>query len=200
MPNVKRTENDRFIGESFQTKKGYMIRQPFAAPATASTTAIHAAANSTAVLTTGITNPDMPRLLTVVSAGSGHNAAGTVTINGTDIRGNTISDAIVLNGNTAVAGVKAFKTVTSIDLSGVTGNDANNTVAVGTSAKLGLSRICQEDSAFLGSSDGVFEATRPVITKHATDISQNVVSFNTAPNGAKNLTVWYGSIELTTAA
>lgn len=180
-----------------QASSGYIRRQKWTHPAVASTTAVHAAINSNAVVTTGITNPDFPRVLTVVGAGSGHNAAGTVTINGTDVRGNTIADTLTLNSNTTVTGVKAFKTVTSIDFTAVTGNDANNTVAVGTGAALGLDRIMDADEYINGSVDGVYEATRATIVVNATDISKNTITFNTTLANTKTFRAVYVTKEFT---
>ena len=184
------------INQDIQNSKGYLRRQIWTHPAVSSTTAVHAAINSAVVVTTGITNPDFPRILTIVGAGSGHNAAGTVTINGTDIRGTVISDAIVLNSNTTVSGVKAFKTVTSIDFTAVTGQDANNTVAIGTGAKLGLDRMCAGDETILGTVDGTKEATVPVITSGAT-IALNVISFNTTLANTKVFVADYVANEVT---
>lgn len=200
MPNVKRTESDRFIGESFQTKKGYIVRQAFPAPVAAAAANVLAAQTVAALVTSGITSPVTPSVLSIVGGGGTHTASGNVVITGTDVRGNVITDTIVLNSNTTVSGIRVFKTVTSVDLTGVSGIGAASTVSVGTTAKLGLNRICQEDSALLGAVDGVFEATRPVISFNATDISKNFVTFNTAPNGAKNFALFYGTAELTTAA
>ncbi len=186
-----------FVG-SMQSADGYVRRQKWTHPAVGATTAIHAAINSALVVTTGITNPDFPRVLTIVGAGSGHSAAGTVTINGTDIRGNVIADTITLNGNTTVAGVKAFATVTSLDFTSVTGNDANNTVAIGTAAPLGLDRLMTADEYINGSVDGTFEATRATITYDASDISKNTVSFNTALANTKTYRAIFVTKELTT--
>lgn len=197
MSSLDKQPYKREVRSEVQATSGYVRRQKWTHPALGATTAIHAAVNSTAVLTTGITNPDFPRVLTVVSAGSGHNAAGNVVINGTDIRGNVISDTITLNGNTAVAGVKAFKTVTSIDLTGVTGNDANNTVAVGTGPALGLDRIMTADEYVNGSVDGTFESTRATITYDSADISKNTVTFNTALANTKVYRAVYVTKEAT---
>lgn len=180
-----------------QSLTGYIRRQRWTNPALGTTTAVHAAINSAAVVTTGITNPDFPRVITIVGAGSGHNAAGNVVINGTNIRGVVIANTIALNGNTTVAGTKAFATVTSLDFTGVTGNDANNTVAVGTGAALGLDRLMNADEYINGSVDGVFEATRATITTDATDISKNTVLFNTALANTKTYRAVFVTKELT---
>lgn len=189
----------REIRQEVQAATGYLRRQKWVHPALGTTTAVHAAINSAALVTTGITQPDFPRVLTVVGAGSGHNAAGTVTINGTDIRGNVIADTLTLNSNTTVVGVKAFASVVSLDFTAVTGNDVNNTIAVGTGAPLGLDRIMDADEYINGSVDGVFEATRATITINATDISKNVVSFNTALANTKTYRAVYVTKEITAA-
>lgn len=61
-------------------------------------------------------------------------ATAVLTVTGTDLYGNPLVESITLNGTTAVAGKKAFKTVTSIYASAAcTGN-----VFVGTTDVLGL--------------------------------------------------------------
>jgi|SRR6266487_885115 len=147
----------------------------------------------------GFTQPDFPRTLNVVSTLSDHDAAGVVTITGTDIRGNVISDAITLNGNTSVPGVHAFKTVTNIDLSAVTAIDATAGVEVGTDAVLGLDRIMDADEYINGSVDGTFESTRATITYDSSDISLNTVTFNTALANTKTYRAVYVTKEITTS-
>ena len=194
----------RDAAQQFQSPSGAIRRQKWTAPAAASTTAVHAAVNSNAVITTGITNPDKPRNVTIVGAGSGHAATGNVVINGTDIRGNAISETLALNSNTTVAGNKAFATVTSIDMTGVSGNDANDTVAVGTGVKLGLDRNLLDQSVLDGYADGVREATFPTVAASGTvataSISSNTVSFNTAPNGTHNFSVYFATTDITEAS
>ena len=65
-------------------------------------------------VTTGITNPAVPR--NAVIDGSASNIAGNVVINGTNFNGDTITETIPLNGTTAGVGAKAFKTITSVVL------------------------------------------------------------------------------------
>ena len=147
------------------------------APLAAAATAVHAAISTAAVVTAAITNPDYARLITITGAGSGHAATGNVVINGTDINGSTISDTIALNGNTTVAGVKAFATVTSIDTTGVSGIDANDTVQVGIGSGLGLDAYCDKFS-FKGVS-GVSSFTFDTAT-----ISKNVVTLSASLDGS----------------
>lgn len=195
MPALAGEKNTRYWGDQFQSKKGYITRHTWTAPLAAAAATIHALVNSNAVITTGITQPDFPRLLSIVGGGSGHSAAGTVTINGTDIRGNVIAETLTLNGNTTVPSTKAFASVTNIDMTAVTGNDVNNTVSVGISAKLGIGRVCTTDSVIFGTVNNTKEATVPIITSN-TDIAKNVVSFNTVPDGSKNFVLVYETEEL----
>lgn len=199
MATVK-TPTVRYIGKSFQTADGYVKTQSWTAPLAASTTAVHAAINSNAVVTSGITSPDVARNVTIVGAGSGHLAAGTVTINGTDIRGATLSETLTLNSNTTVVGSKAFASVTSIDLTAVTGNDVNNTVAVGIGTKLGLSRcLPAANTVFVATTDGVTD-TAPTVATSATVVASNTAIMNTAPNASHNYLIAFVSSELTSAA
>lgn len=121
------------------TIAGYHVISYQITPALASTTAVHAAITlpdtGTTVVTTGITNPDFPRLLTITGSASG--ITGNVIIIGTDINDETLTDTIASSGSSTVASTKAFKTVTSIEVPAKT-NSSGDTIAVGTSAKVGF--------------------------------------------------------------
>jgi hypothetical protein len=94
-----------------------LFRRYLNAPDAASATAVHAAANLAADaqdVASNITNPDIPRIVTVKGNVSG--IAGNVVITGTNIAGAAKTDTIALNGTSEVLGVKAFKTVTNINL------------------------------------------------------------------------------------
>lgn len=86
------------------------------APA-ASSTGVHAAMNLGAAaqaVTTGITNPAVPRNIRVDGNVAGIN--NVVKITGTNYAGEVITEDITPNGTDAVDGNLAFKTVTKIDL------------------------------------------------------------------------------------
>jgi hypothetical protein len=86
-------------------------------PAANSATAVHAAITLGADaqnVTTGITNPDVPRTVTVKGNVSG--IVGDVIITGRNILGELITDTIALNGTGEVEGAVAFATVESITL------------------------------------------------------------------------------------
>lgn len=87
------------------------------APDAVSPTSVMAAQNlsgSTQNKTTGLTNPDVPRTVTVKGNVSG--ITGNVVITGTNFNNAAINDTIALNGSSEVEGVKAFKAVTQVAL------------------------------------------------------------------------------------
>ena len=69
---------------------------------------------ATQEITTGITNPATTRNATITGNVSG--ITGTVTVNGTNIADVAISEDLTANGTSTVAGSKAFKTFTSVNL------------------------------------------------------------------------------------
>ncbi len=117
---------------------GLAVTSYKSAPTLASTTGIHAAVTcpttGTTLVTTGITNPTTPRLLTVT--GNQATVTGNVIIIGTDFADAALTDTIASSGTSTVASTKAFKTVTSIEIP--TRGAASDTIAVGTSAKVGF--------------------------------------------------------------
>lgn len=81
----------------------------------------------------GVATMDRPRALEIDSSDAG-DTTQTVTITGKDEYGVTITETIAANGTTAVAGKKAFKTVTgAVTSAAFTGN-----LTIGTTDLLGL--------------------------------------------------------------
>lgn len=110
-------------------------------PALATTSYVHASialTSSTQTITTAITNPDVPRIITITGNASGN--AGNVVITGTNIAGTTITDTIALSGTSTVLGVKAFLTVTSIGLPSET-HAGTDSILIGTGSKIGFPSI-----------------------------------------------------------
>lgn len=112
------------------------------APAVGSATATKAAFALTDAaqegIVAGITNPDVPRVVSIKGNASG--ITGNVVVHGTNINDEVISDTIALNGSTEVAGAKAFKTVTSIDYPAET-HVGTDTVSIGRGVKIGFPAI-----------------------------------------------------------
>lgn len=160
------------------------------APAAVSATAVHAAIALTDApqeITTGITNPDVPRTVTVKGNQSG--VAGNVVIHGTNAAGETITDTIALNGASEVEGIKAFKTVTQIDLP-VEVNAGTDTVSIGRAKKLGLPHIVDNAALLLvklfnGSADS------GTLAVDADELEKNLFALNGTPDGAKLVDLYY---------
>lgn len=176
---------------------GAVRTQTWEAPAAAATDAIHAAItlpdSGTLEVTTGITNPDVPRVISITGNAAG--ITGNVVIDGTDINDKEIQDTIIASGVTTVEGIKAFKTVTKITVPVKT--TAGDTIEIGISVKLGLAKVLPNfsgngiDAVLMAAADGVYEATRPTVVAHITDVSQNVISFNSAPDGVKDFAAMF---------
>ena len=179
MPDI-RTENTSYIGKEFLPKGANTasIRHDFFnAPAAASATAIlsaHALDGST--VTTFAAQPDVARNAQIVASGA---ATGNVVLNGTNIRGETITETLALNGATPVVGNKAFKSYTSIVLPTV----AATTINIGTDTKLGLDRTMDSNGVFLATVDGAADSALPTVAFSATAVESNTVILATAPNG-----------------
>jgi len=156
----------------------------------ASTTGVHAAVTcngSTQVITTAITNPEVPRSITATAGGTGTDiGAIQVTIAGTNINDEVISEVLpVFTVDTpgSVEGNKAFKTVTSISIPAHDGLAA--TTAIGWGDKLGLPYAEEEIPCIDSFLNSVHEGTAAAITASATAIESNTIDLNSALNATK---------------
>lgn len=150
--------------------------------AAASDTGVHAAVTlhetDPTVVTTGISNPAVPRALRVKGNQAG--VTGDVVIAGTNIAGAAISETIALNAGNAVEGTKAFKTVTSITLPARAGE--GDTVSVGWNDKLGLPYMLSKNTVLYAYLDGAREATAPTVTVDDNEIEKNTVDLSSSLN------------------
>jgi hypothetical protein len=159
-------------------------------PAAKSATAVHAAIaliSTAKVVTTGFTNPDVPRVVTIKGNASG--ITGNVTITGTNAAGAAITDVIALNGATEVSGAKAFKTVTQVDLPAET-HAGTDTVSIGRADVFGLLHIVYHAlfllvKLFDGSTDA------GTLAVDADELEKNLFTPAGTPNGAKVLDLVY---------
>lgn len=95
-----------------------------------------AGTTGTQVITAGITNPDVPRVLAVTTGGSGA-SAGNILITGVNVEGKTITDTIAINtGGGQNVGALVFKRVTSVTIPAALGT--SGTITVDTTNKIGL--------------------------------------------------------------
>jgi len=166
------------------SKTTQVRQQTFTAPKAAENDDVHAAitlpASGTTVVTTAITNPDVPRVVRIKGNAAG--ITGNVVVVGTDIQGNSITDTIVAVDDTAVDGVKAFATVTSITVPART--QSGDTISVGLGAALGLDCFCDAYSftGFAGVSSYAHDAS---------DISKNVATPSATLDGSTNQALTY---------
>jgi hypothetical protein len=140
-------------------------------------------------LATSVATLDVPRN---VIADSGGADTAVITITGKDEYGETVVESITLNGATAVAGKKAFKTITSV----VSDATISNGFFLGTGDVLGLPVYLPnvvhvlydtEDGAAI--TDGTYVAgvlTKPTST---TGDVRGTYDPNSACDGGKNFTV-----------
>lgn len=176
------------IGNPITGAGSVVNSQAVGSPALGATAAVRAATNSTGsplVLTTAITNPDVPRNVTATAGGTaGDIKAIQVTVTGTDIEGAVISEtlpAFTADTPGTVIGSKAFATVTQINIPTHDGNGA--TTAIGTGAKLGLNKRLSRNTNLNAFLNGTKEGTLPTMAVDATNISGNTAQLSSALNG-----------------
>ncbi len=172
----------------------------------ASTTAVLAATNgsssSTTTVTSGITNPDVPRLLSVTVGGTaGHVLDGDVVVTGTNIEGKTITDRFTLTagGTGTINGTKVFKTVSSVFIPEMLGGSA--TFAVGTLNSIGVNhrlfknnttvKVYSATAKGVGTYTGLALQAAPTVTASEDQLERNYVAPATNPDGTTFLIICY---------
>jgi hypothetical protein len=142
-----------------------------------------------ALASSGVVTLDVPRNVIIDAAGA---ATAVLTVTGTDVYGLAMSEAITLNGTTAVAGKKAFKTITSIAASA-----AATDFFVGTGDVFGLpiradSRNYVQtawNSAFVTTGTFVAAVTTSPATTTTGDVRGTFAPADAA-DATKRLTLW----------
>lgn len=155
-----------------------------------------ATATSASVVTTVtsfLAQPDVPRNVIVTTGGTTADcAAGDVTVAGTNFFGASITEAIAISANQAgvSAGLKAFKTITSVSFPVQDG--AGCTYKVGVGDVLGLKR-CMDSAGHVAFAvfDGAYETTRPTCVADADEIEKNTCDINGTLNGAKDVELFF---------
>ncbi len=187
-PNAGQTLQTSVSGETVD--RGYLAHfQVSAADAVAAdTNGVLAAVTDNGaqqVITTGITNPAVPRNVTATAGGTaGDIKAIQVIIAGTNYADEAITetlDAFTVNTAGSVTGAKAFKTITSITIPAHDGTGA--TTEIGWGDKLGLPYELSHNTvlfAFLGNTK---EGTAPTVAVSASAVESNTVDLNSALNG-----------------
>lgn len=185
-------------GREAQSAFGYVRRQKWTNPALGTATYVHANITLTTAIqniTTEITNPDFPRILSITGTKAGGSLTGNVVITGTNIRGEVITETIAITADTEVFGTKAFKTVTNIQVP--VRATSGDVVSVGVGDALGLDRCMEGNEVLLMTAGGVYETTRPTVAADADEVEKNTVNPNTALDGAADFVAVYISTEKT---
>lgn len=179
--------------------------------AAASDTAVHAAitgTTSTQTVSTGFTNPDVPRALRLAFGGTtGDIAACTVTVHGTNVEGKPIYEEFAVSANQSadIEGNKAFKTVTKIHIPAQDGTAG--TISVGYNNKIGVNHRLQPNETTVKVYTSTSVATRipptlqgaPTVAANDNSVELNTVTPATAPDGTTFLSILYSYDEWTTA-
>lgn len=140
---------------------------------------------------TAMPEPDVARklLITVTQdAPGGDDTMGTLTIVGTDIADQPLTESIAPTANTTTTTANAFKTVTSITgadwaRDGAAGTE--DTIKIGTSEVIGLPDALTDTAQVVAVSlNNVKEAVAPTVTVSAAHLAQNTVDLNSALNGS----------------
>lgn len=155
-----------------------------AAPAVAVHAAITGSGTVTVTTTSGITNPVAPRNLVVTPGGTTADVkASSVTIYGTNMADEPISEAFAFaeNASAATVGAKAFKTVTSIVIPAQDGAAA--TFAVTTGSKLGLPFKMAHNCAIKALFGTANDSALPTMAFSSTALESNTALFATTLDG-----------------
>lgn len=166
--------------------------------AAGTTTAILAAtagaSTGTTTVTSGITNPDVPRVASVTVGGTAANVLdGDVIVSGSNIEGKPMSQRFTLTAGATgtINGTRAFKTVSSVFIPQMAGSGV--TVSVGTRNILGINhRLFRNNTTvkvYSATAVGVGGYTTltlqgaPTVTADEEHLSLNTVQPATTPDG-----------------
>lgn len=148
--------------------------------------ALNESANSYTVWANELTD-DVPRAIVVDPAAS---FTGTVTINGTDMNDDFVSETLTFSSDAAQTTAAAYKDLTYINTSVRTGG-SDTTMDVGLGARLGLNTKLTDTAQVQSVSvANVLESTAATVTVSATTLSLNTVDPHTANDGAKDVKVY----------
>ncbi len=176
-----------------------VFKQSVGTPAAGNTGALLTAndgaiAGSPVTITSGFSQPDVPRNIVVTPDGNTADvAAGNVTIAGKNILGESITEdlAFLANASTATTGSKAFASITSITFP-AEDSPFGATWWVGYGEKIGLSRCLDSAGHLLFSTvAGAYEATRATVAVSASAAESNTADFNGTMNGSNSFEAFF---------
>lgn len=148
-------------------------------------------------ISTGFTQPDVPRAINVAIAAStvADIKGGTIVVTGRNVEGKVITENFTVTNDTAatVTGSKAFKSITSVLVPAMDGSSV--TVSVGTRNLLGLNHRLPSGTTIkviqMDSSGTQSEQSAPTTAFSTSAVESNTVSPATTPDGTLVLTVHY---------
>lgn len=158
-----------------------------------------AGASTAQTVTTGITQPDVPRALSVTVGGTAAGVqSGSIIITGTNVEGKVITESFpaIAGATGTLNGVKAFKSVTSVSIPPQVGTSA--TFAVGTRNILGIKHrlFNQNTTVKVYSGTAVYQSAltlqgAPTVVANERDVELNTVAPATTPDGSTFLVIGY---------
>jgi hypothetical protein len=179
---------------------GYTETQKKVAAGT--TTAVLAAtsvsSSAATTVTSGFTQPDVPRALSITVGGTASSVqACTITVTGTNIEGKTITETFIttIASTGTINGTKAFFSVTQLDVPKQVGSGV--TVAIGTRNVLGINHrlFNQNTTVKVYAASTAYGALTlqgaPTVVANESSISQNTVAPATTPDGTKFYVICY---------
>lgn len=178
------------------------LRKKAAAGTTTAILAATAGSSSPQTITAGITQPDVPRVLSLTVGGTaGGVQSSSVLVNGFNFEGKPITEAFNTTFGTTgtLNGTKAFRTVTSVVIPAQVG--ATATFAVGTLNVFGLKhrlfknnttvKVYHATGVGVGGYTGVTLQGAPTVAAHDNLLELNTVQPLTAPNGSRFFIIAY---------
>lgn len=178
-----------------------VMSETLGSPAVGTNTAIHAAVTDNGapqVITTAITNPDVPRNVTATAGGTNTDVkAIQVIVTGTNAYGDVITEtlpAFTVDTTGTVVGSKAFKTVTSITIPAHDGTGATTAIGTGvggSNSKLGLPVKLDRDTIVNVHLNGVRETAHPTVAFSSTVLESNTIVLASALNGTPVIVDYY---------
>ncbi len=146
----------------------------------------------------GLTDPDVPRTLSVTPTANSVGSPVAVTVNGTNVEGKVMSESFIIavGSTTIVNGSKAFRTVTSVEIPALT---ANLTITVGTRNVLGLNHKLYNQNTTVKVYTATTVAnptvltldTEPTVTADEADVELNTVLPDSTPDATKFYVICY---------
>lgn len=139
--------------------------------------------------------PDFPRNVTITPTGTtGNNGTCSIVVTGTDFYGTTITEteSNTATNSSAIVGVAAFNTVTSIAFPATCSTGSGVSWIAGVGSALGLNRCTDQAGRYVFSVfDGAFETTRGTLAATSSTISANTFTPNGTMNGTKVVDLYY---------